>query len=211
VSILATTTVQGVSLQELLEIDIACGEGFTPSTVDFVLSSDKVECGTSAFLGGKVVNSDGVAVADGTPVKLIAEKGTLDPAETTTSNGLFTTTYKAPSAVAVDKVTVAVLGLFQSTNVTVTCGGVSPSPTPAAGAGTATGATTSGGAGAAGTSGAAGTGAAGATGATGQTIRPPSTGDGGLHDTHGSGAEALAVAVALATLSLAGALGLRRF
>jgi hypothetical protein len=206
VSILASATVQGVSLQKLLEIDVACGEGFTPSNVDFVLSSTTVECGTSAFLGGKVVNSDGVPVADGTPVKLIAEKGTLDPAETTTSSGMFTTTYKSPDAVVVDKVTVAVLGLFQSTNVTVTCDGVSPSPTPTTGgASTAAGATTSA---AGGTSAAAGT--AGANGAAASGIRPPNTGSAGLKAHKNFGSMALFGAALIASMLCAASLARRR-
>jgi hypothetical protein len=188
VSILASATVAGVQLQELMEIDVACGRAFEASAVDFVISSPTVECGTSAFLGGRVVDSGGATVGDGTQVKLIATNGTLDPAETTTSGGMFTTTYKAPASAVIDTVTVAVKGFFASTKVTVTCKGVTPTPSPTPGpGGTATGATTAGGAaGAAG----AGTGAAGAiqppsTGGNG-TIRPPSTGDAGLRTESGA-------------------------
>jgi hypothetical protein len=182
IEVLATATVQGVTLKQELDIPVACGTEFAPTAVEFVLSSSTVECGTSAFIGGKVVDDEDVVAADGTPVKLIAAKGgTLDPAETTTSGGMFTVTYKAPAVAVVDKVTVAVKGLFQSTDITVTCNGVTPSSSSTAGAGasgSAAGSTTSGtGAGAGASGGAAGAGATG----TG-SIRPPSTGDGGLKD-----------------------------
>jgi len=95
--------------------------------------------------------------------------------------------------------------------VTVTCGGVSPSPTPAAGAAATAGGAAAAGSTTSGTGGAAGTGAAaGTAGATGQTIRPPNTGDAGLKDGGSQALGAVLLATALVVLSVAGGLALRR-
>jgi hypothetical protein len=180
IEVLATATVQGVSLSERLDIDVACGRAFEPSNVNFVLSSNTVECGTSAFLGGRVVDDDGATVGDGTPVMLLATHGTVEPAQTTTTGGLFTVTYMAPATPVVDTVTVAVKGFFESTQIIVPCQGVQPSADGAAPGGALTGS----GAGAEGVAGPGGAAGAGGispprTGDQG-AIRPPNTGSGGL-------------------------------
>jgi hypothetical protein len=198
-----------------IDILAACaGPAVTPTEVSFTLSSESVECGKTAFIGGKAVDADGRNVADGTTVKVIAANGKVDPAETTTAAGVFTVTYTAPATAGEDTVTVAVKGLFKSTKVTVTCeaaGGAGTTSAAATAAGTGAAGTTTG-TGAAGTGAAAATaGAAGTAGATGGTIRPPSTGDGGLKDGGNSAAGAALLALALLALTLTGGRALHRF
>jgi hypothetical protein len=197
-----------------IDILAACaGPAVTPTEVSFTLSSESVECGKTAFIGGKAVDADGRNVADGTTVKVIAANGKVDPAETTTAAGVFTVTYTAPATAGEDTVTVAVKGLFKSTKVTVTCeaaGGTGTTSAAATAAGTGAAGTTTG-TGAAGTGAAATAGAAGTAGATGGTIRPPSTGDGGLKDGGNSAAGAALLALALLALTLTGGRALHRF
>jgi hypothetical protein len=199
--VLATT--QGLSPERIDILANCSAPGNAPTDITFALSSASVECGKSAFLGGKVVDEDGANVADGTPVKLIASNGTVEPAEATTSGGGFTVTYKAPATAGDDTITAAVGEVFKTTTVTVTCG-TGGTSTGTSTAGGATGTTTGGTAGTGGTGGATGgTGTGGgATGANGTgTIRPPSTGDAGLR-ARGTAPAGLALLLSLAGASV---------
>ncbi len=179
ITVLATSS----GLQKSITINVSCpAVPLTASKLTVSASQTHISCGSRTLVTAFVTDQAGNPVPDGLVVKFIASSGTLDPAEGKTVGGAVTTTYTGPATPAIDLIQAAAGPLFESVTIFVECT-VTPTPTatpagtPGA-AGSGPGVSTGSGTASAGAQGGT-SGAAGAAGGT-PSIRPPSTGDGGL-------------------------------
>jgi len=155
-----------------------------PARTQAIATLATLGCNASELVNITVVDANGLAVANGTPVTVTASIGTVTPAVTQTSAGGAVVLYTAPASTGGVAILTAIAGgIVGQTQIVVNC---TPAPTPTTPPPPPPPPPPP----------AADTGAG--------VIRPPSTGDAGLADSSGFGWQLSALALLAVSLTVAG-------